>query len=306
MAISLGFILPPIRIRDNMQINPNEYVVKVRGVKVASGEARPDEFLAMDSGMASAPLDEGTPTREPAFNLKAYWIPESAKPRAEALGYTVVDATTVVVTHLTEIIKRQASDLLTREEIRRLVDNLREKAPGLVEEVTPKVVAFGELQKVLQRLLTEQVSIRDLEVILEVLGDYGAKTKDVEVLTEYARNALAASICEKYREADGRLYVITLDAGIEETVASAVQHTEAGSFLALAPAAAEAIRSALAEQIEKQVAAGHQALILTGPQIRHHVRKLMEKDIPGITVLSFNEIVREVNVESVGIARITR
>jgi flagellar biosynthesis protein FlhA len=305
MATNLGFIVPPIRIRDNMQLAPTDYVVKIRGVHVAKGAARPEEFLAMDSGMATGELD-GLKTREPAFNLPAYWITAEQKPKAETLGYTVVDATTVVVTHLTEIIKKNSADLLTREEVRRLVDAAREKSPSLIEEIIPKVVSYGELQKVLQKLLSEQVSVRDLEAVIEVMGDYAPKTRDADILAEYARNALAASICQSVRADDGKLYVATLDPGIEELVLGAVQHTDRGSFLALAPESAELVVRSIAEAVEHQVAAGRSPLVLTSPQIRHHIRRLIEKTIPGVAVLSYNEVSRETNIESVAMAKLAR
>ncbi|MCC6465827.1 MAG: flagellar biosynthesis protein FlhA [Planctomycetes bacterium] len=298
MALDMGLVVPPIRIRDNMQLEPNEYVFRIRGSEIARGVAMADSFLAMDSGMAQGELD-GIKTTEPAFGLPAAWVTAAEKPRAEAMGYTVVDATSVIATHLTETVKRHAPELLSREETNALLENLKGISPKVVEDSLAHLKP-GEIQKVLQNLLAERVSIRDLGRILEVLSDYGSRTKDPEVLTEYVRNAVSRTICEQLREADGRLYVITLSPELEDFIAGAIERTEGGAYLRLSPQAMNAVMNAVAKELEKLVGAGHAPVILSGPQVRAQVRRLVEGIQPGIACLSYNEIAREVQVESLG------
>jgi flagellar biosynthesis protein FlhA len=298
-AVDLGLVVPPIRIRDNMQLEPNAYVLKIRGTPIAQGTLVPDQWMAMDSGGAGGTL-EGTPTKEPAFGLPATWIAESQKPRAEALGYTVVDASTVLSTHLTEALKQHGHELLTRDEVNNLIKTLKEESPALVEEVVPAVLKPGEVQKVLQNLLREGVSIRDLGTILEALGDYGPRTKDPEILTEYVRNALARSLCQQHGGKDGRLHVVTLDPKLEDSIKAAVERSERGSFLTLAPAMVSRIGAQLGRELEKLLATGKTPVVLCSPAVRVHVKRIAETVQPGIAVLSYNEIVREAKVESVG------
>ncbi len=303
MAVELGLVVPPIRIRDNMQLEPNQYSVKVRGVQIASGTILPDQHLAMDSGAAAGPV-EGVRTREPAFGLAAYWIPEAQKQRAEALGYTVVDASTVLATHLTELVKQHAHELLTRDEVNNLIKTLKETSPAVVDEVVPALLKPGEVQKVLQNLLKEGVSIRDLGTILETIGDYAPRTKDPEVLTEYVRNALARTLCRQHVEKDGRMYVITLDPRLEDVIKAAIERTERGTFLALTPQMVGRIGERLSKEVEKLVTAGHTPLILCSPQVRAQVKKIADTIQPGIAVLSYNEIVRDIRVEALGMVAV--
>ncbi|MCF6227453.1 MAG: flagellar biosynthesis protein FlhA, partial [Planctomycetes bacterium] len=261
-----------------------------------------DHFLAMDSGMAQGDLD-GIKTTEPAFGLPAVWITSAEKPRADAMGYTVVDATSVIATHLTEAVKIHASELLSREETNGLLDNLKKSAPKVVEDALAHLKP-GDVQKVLQNLLSERVSIRDLARILEVLSDFGARTKDPDVLTEYVRNALSRNICEQLREADGRLYVVTISPELEDFIGNAIERTEGGSYLRLSPPAMNAIMKSIADELEKLVGAGHAPIILCGPQTRAQIRKLSEGIQPGIACISYNEVVREVEVESLGMVPI--
>lgn len=302
MALDYGVVVPPIRIRDNMQLEPNEYLFKIRGSEIARGVAMADHFLAMDSGMAQGDLD-GIKTTEPAFGLPAVWITSAEKPRADAMGYTVVDATSVIATHLTEAVKIHASELLSREETNGLLDNLKKSAPKVVEDALAHLKP-GDVQKVLQNLLSERVSIRDLARILEVLSDFGARTKDPDVLTEYVRNALSRNICEQLREADGRLYVVTISPELEDFIGNAIERTEGGSYLRLSPPAMNAIMKSIADELEKLVGAGHAPIILCGPQTRAQIRKLSEGIQPGIACISYNEVVREVEVESLGMVPI--
>ena len=304
MAMELGLVIPPIRIRDNMQLEPNEYVIRIRGVRVARGEAYPEQFMAMDSGVTTGEIT-GIETVEPAFGLKAVWIRAAQRPEAESLGYTVVDATTVVATHLTEVIKTNAHDILNRQEVNRLIENVKETSPAVVEELIPNMLKASDVQHVLQNLLRERVSIRNLELILETLGDYAGRTKDADILTEYVRNALAGQICQANAEEDGTLYVVTMDPGLEETVQSSIEHTERGSFLTLSPKTAGDIVQAISGELEKLLAAGHPPVVVCSPTIRMHVRRLTENNLPQLVVLSYNEIVRNVKVETVGMVVLT-
>ena len=228
-AIELGIIVPPVRIRDNMQLGANDYVVKIKGQAVGRGVTYPEQFLAMDNGATSGPIPGGTLTTEPAFGLPAYWITESERSQAELLNYTVVEATAVMATHLTEIIKSHAYELLTRQEVKKLVDNLKERVPALIEEVIPTQVKPGELQKVMQNLLRERVPVRDLETIIETLGDCISRTKDLEVLTEYVRNALARTICKQYVDDQDRLWCFTLEPALEELINGHLDRSERGT-----------------------------------------------------------------------------
>jgi flagellar biosynthesis protein FlhA len=247
---------------------------------------------------------EGIDTKEPAFGLPAVWVTKSQKDRAAALGYTVVDAESVVATHLTEVIKDHAAEILTREQVTSLLENLKESAPNLVDEVYPKVLSSGEIQKVLQNLLRERVSIRNLEAVVEALGDCAARSKDPEILTEYARNAVARVICNALAESDGKLHVVTMDPRLEESIDRAVQRTESGSYLTLPPADIRRIVEAVTREVEKLAAAGHVGVVLTSPQVRAHVRRMTEADLPSLAVISYNELVPEVQVESLGMVTV--
>ncbi len=304
IATDLGLVVPPIRIRDDIRLDANEYVIKIHGGTVARGTAIPDRYLAMDSGMATGPVD-GIETTEPAFGLPAVWIQEDQREQAERKGYTVVDAETVIATHLTEVIKNRAHEILTREEVRRLLGNVRERAGELVDEVIrPELLNIADLQKVLQNLLRERVCIRNLETILEVLGDYGRRTKDPEVLTEYCRNALARWICNEYAEGENTLYVVTMDPRLEERIQRAVEHTEGGSFLTLRPAEVQRIVEATQAALNALWTAGHQGILLASPQVRSHVKRMTEAAIPMLAVLSYNEILPEYSVESLGMVQV--
>jgi len=262
LAAEMGVVMPPVRIRDNMQLQPNDYHIKLRGNSVAGGQVYPDQSLAMDGGLASEPLP-GTRTREPAFGLDAVWVESGQTQRAESLGYTVVDAESVLATHLTEVVKSHAAELLTREETNNLITQLKEKAPKLTEEVLggeSPTIKPGELQRVLQNLLSERVPVRDLESIVETLGDWAARTKDLDVLTEYVRNALRRTICTQYtvREAGGnpmepdapavdvnRLYCVSLDPMLEDQVNGYIERSAEGSSLSMPPAVANKITAAI-------------------------------------------------------------
>ena len=302
VALELGIIVPPVRIRDNMRLDPNEYIIHIKGNPVARGQAHVGMFLAMDSGLASGEIVEGIETREPAFGLPAWWIPDSERQRAEMHNYTVVDASSVMATHLTEVIKNHASELLTREEVNKLINKLKEHAPSVVDEVVPSVMKVGDIQKVLQNLLRERVPVRDLETILETLGDWASRTTDVSILTEYVRNALARTICEQYVDDTGVLRVVTLDPGLDDRITAHIEHNDRGSFLTMPPEVARKVAAEIAEAVRPLVSAGHAPVVLTSPQVRAQVKRVADSAVPSLAVLSFNEIVRGIKVESMGMA----
>jgi flagellar biosynthesis protein FlhA len=304
IATDLGIIVPPIRIRDNMQVGANDYIVKIRGQAVARGVAYPEQFLAMDNGAASGPIRGGTKTIEPAFGLPAYWITESERAGAELLNYTVVEATAVLATHLTEVVKSHAHELLTRQELKNLIDNLKTRFPALVEEVIPTQVKPGELQKVMQNLLRERVPVRDLETIVETLGDFSSRTKDLEVLSEYVRNALARTICKQYVDESDRLWCITLDPGLEELINGHLDRSERGTTNTMPPQTSQQIVKQIANKINELTQAGRSAVLLCTPQIRLAVRRMIEAALPQVAVLAYNELASDVTVEAIGLVGI--
>jgi flagellar biosynthesis protein FlhA len=301
IATELGIIVPPVRIRDNMQIGANDYVVKLRGQAIAKGVAYPEQFLAMDNGAASGPIRGGTIITEPAFGLPAYWITEPERAHAELLNYTVVEATAVLATHLTEVIKSHANELLTRQELKNLLDNLKTRFPALVEEVVPTLVKPGELQKVMQNLLRERVPVRDLETIVETLGDFSTRTKDVEVLSEYVRNALARTICKQYVDEQDRLFCITLDPALEELVGGHLERSDRGTTNTMPPQTAQQIVGQISTKMSELTQSGRSAVLLCTPQIRQAVRRMIEGALPQVAVLAYNELTSDVSVEAIGL-----
>ncbi|MCH8880858.1 MAG: flagellar biosynthesis protein FlhA [Planctomycetes bacterium] len=301
-ASELGIVVPPIRIRDNIQLEPNQYAIKLRGVQIARGETLPGQLLAIDSGLVTEKIS-GMDTTEPAFGLPALWIDEDQKQLAEHRNYTVVEASSVLATHLTEIIKKHADELLTRESVNRLLDNLKETSPKVVEEVVPNVLKVGEIQKVMQALLRERVPVRDLEIVLETLGDWAPRTKDPEVLTEYVRNALARTICQMHRSRDNKIYCLTLDPAIEDLVNKHLERSDRGTTLTMSPELQNRIAAATKAEAEKaiQSSGGQTPVVLCSPQVRAWVRRIIEAALPQVAVLAFNEIVRGVEIESLGL-----
>ncbi|HIJ72833.1 MAG TPA: flagellar biosynthesis protein FlhA [Candidatus Hydrogenedentes bacterium] len=299
LATKMGFVVPVIRIVDNMRLRPNEYCVKLREAEIARYELLPDHFLAMNPGLVEEEI-EGIPTVEPAFGLQAMWVARENRDAAERLGYTIVEPSAVLATHLTELIMNYASELLTRQDVDRLVEHLKETAPRVVEELLPNVLTLGEVQKVLQNLLRERVSIRNLETILEVLADYGARTKDVELLTEYARHALARQICADYADEAGTLHVATLAPELERELIEAIRQAETGEYVPIDPARADAVAAETARAVQPMVVAGHDPIVLTSAQIRRYFKRIVERDIPKLIVLSYNEIDPRVQLESEG------
>lgn len=304
VALELGIVVPVIRIRDNIQLRPNEYVIKIKGNQIATGEILLDHYLAMSPGFDDDSV-VGIETVEPAFGLPALWVTEENKEIAELSGYTVVDPPSVVATHLTEVIKRHAHELLGRQETRALIDNVREVAPVLVDELIPGSLSIGEVQKVLQKLLREKVSIRNLTVILEALADHAMYTKDPEVLTEYVRQAMSRQITLQYTEPGQPLRVITAGPGLEKTISEHVEQTEQGSYLAIDPETSQRIYQNMSAEVSRMVNSGQQPIILSSPAVRMYLRQLMERMMPDVPVLSYSELEPHVEVQSVGMVNIS-
>ncbi len=296
-AMNNGFIVPPVHIKDNLQLSPNQYSFSLKGVEVASAEMLPGHFMAMDPGMVTETI-KGVPTKEPAFGLPAIWITEDKKERAQIAGYTVVDCTTVMATHISEIIKQHAKELIGRQEVQNLLDNLAKTYPKLIEELVPEIVSLGTIMRVLQNLLGEGVSIRDLRSILESMADWAPVTKDTDILTEYVRHALARTISHDLA-IDNVIPLITLDKATENEIAQAVQHKETGSYLTIDPTKAQLILDSIGEALPL-FEGGQQPTLLAAPQIRPHVRKLTERYYPQLVVLSHNEILPNIKIKSLG------
>ena len=301
-ALELGLVVPTIRIRDNIQIKPNAYIIKLKGIEIARGELMLDHYLAMNSGTVFEEVP-GIETTEPAFGLPALWISEHEREQAELNGYTVVDAVSVLATHLTEIIKQHAAEILGRQETQNLLDNLQKTNGALVDEVVPNLLSVGEVQKVLANLLHERISIRDMSTILEVLADYGTATKDTDVLTEYVRHAMARHITQQNVQ-NGVLPCITLDPAIENKIAGSVQRTEHGSYVSLDPDSMQKLLMALQEELKKLTDQGYQPIVLTSPTVRPYFRNLVERSIAGLIVLSHAEIEQNVEIQILGVVRI--
>jgi flagellar biosynthesis protein FlhA len=300
IAAELGIVIPPVRIRDDVGLDSHEYVMRVRGSEVARGGVMAGHHMAMNPGDAMGQLP-GIPTTEPAFGLPAVWIPETGRAEAEALGWTVVDAESVVVTHLTEVLRAHASELLTRQETRNLLDQLKEVNGAVVEEVVPDVLSLGEVQRVLQALLRENVSIRDLGAVLEAIGDKARLTRDPAMLAEYARQALGRTITAPFLDAEGTLRVIALDPSLEQAMAEALVQTADGEFLALDPNLAAQVVESAAEQVELAIAGGGRPVLLCSARVRRHLRQLCEQRLPQLAVCSYNEISPGIGVETSGV-----
>lgn len=298
-ALELGLVVPVIRIRDNVQLGPQEYCIKIKGNEVARGQLMIDHYLALKS--EEDDFITGIETIEPAFGMPALWIDELTKEEAELYGYVIIDPPSVVSTHLTEVIKRHAHELIGREEVKGLIDHLRETSPAVVEELIPQQLTLGEVQKVLAKLLKEKVSIRNLATILETLADYAVATKDTDVLTEYVRQALSRQITQQFSPAGEALKVITVGASIEKRFANAIQRTEQGSFLSLDPESTQQIYEALVEQVQRVQQQGIQPVLLTTPGIRVYMRQFLERFSADIAVLSYNELEPQLEVQSIGV-----
>lgn len=302
LALELGIVIPVVRIRDNIQLQPNEYRIKIKGNEMAKGELLLDHYLAMSPGEDNS--IEGIDTIEPSFGLPAKWITDQVKEEAEMLGYTVVDPPSVVSTHLTEIIRANASELLGRQETKQLIDHLHEASPILVEELTPTPMSIGEIQKVLSKLLSENVSVRNLPIIFETLADYSKLTSDVDVLTEYVRQSLARQITAQHVGNEHELKVLTVSAGIEKMIADSIQQTEHGNYLAMDPQMSQSILEAMSKEIERIAFFEQSPVVLCSPAVRMYVRQLTERYFPQVPILSYNELEASIEIQSVGVVNV--
>ncbi|NLK51763.1 MAG: flagellar biosynthesis protein FlhA [Syntrophomonadaceae bacterium] len=298
-ALELGLVVPPVRIRDNMQLKPNVYIIKIRGVQVAQGEVMIDHYLAMSPGIED-PEIQGIDTREPAFGLPAKWITPAMRERAELSGYTVVDPPSVIATHLTEIIKSHAHEILGRQDVQTLLDHVKQNYPAVVNDLVPELLSVGEIQKVLGNLLQERVPIRDLVTILETLADYARLTKDLDVLTEYVRQALRRYICKQYVREDNTLPVITLDPALEQLIRDSLQTSDYGTFIALEPQQAQNLIQQISKLAEQAVQHGYQPIVLSAPVVRLYLKRLVERVLPNLIILSYNELDNQVEVQASG------
>lgn len=295
-ALELGVIVPSIRLRDNIQLEANEYVIKIKGVPVAGGQVMIGHFLAMNSSNSEEKV-EGIPTQDPTFGLPALWINDKEREKAELLGYTIVDPPSVIATHLTEVIKKYSYEFMGRQQVQTLIDHLRESYPYLVDDVIPKIVSLGDVQKVLSNLLREGIPIRDMVTILETLGDYGQYTNDPVMLTEYVRQSLKRAITKRFAPGN-KARVVTLDPSLEQLIADNIQQTEQGSYLSIEPHIIQKIFQSLKDAVEKLVSFGIEPIILTSPQIRAHFKKLTEQLTPDLIVLSYNELEQNIEIYS--------
>jgi flagellar biosynthesis protein FlhA len=295
----MGMIIPPIHVRDNLQLKSDEYVLMLKGVEIAKAEIMTGYLLAMDSGSVKRKI-EGIPTQEPAFKLPALWISKDKKEEAQVAGYTVVDPSTVIATHLTELIRTHAHELLGRQDTQKLLDNLAKTHPKVVEELVPNQLSVGGVQKVLQNLLRERVSIRDLLTICETLADFALVNKDPEILTEFVRQKIARSIVNPYLEKSGELPVLTLATQVEDIIRESIQRSDHGAFLTLEPTMAQRLLDSIQQSVEKIAAEGYQPIILCSPTTRRHLRQFLERFLPQIMVLSHGELTSQTKVRSLG------
>ncbi|MBO5485710.1 MAG: FHIPEP family type III secretion protein, partial [Eubacterium sp.] len=303
IALELGCVVPMIRLRDNIQLNPNQYLIKIKGVPVSEGEILFDHYMAMNPGYVEEEIS-GIPTYEPSYHLPALWITESQRERAESLGYTVVDPPSIIATHLTEIIRSHLDELLTRQDVQNLIDNVKDANSTLIGELVPKLLSVGEIQKVLQNLLAEGISIRDLITIFETLADYAPTTHDTDVLTEYVRQNLKRAISNQYFFSNEPTSVVTLDPKAEQEIMNSVKQTEQGSYLALDPDYTQRLMVSLREETSKLEELGKTPIIITSPIVRMYFKKLTAEQFRNLHVLSYNEIDSDVELQSVGMVTV--
>ena len=303
IALELGCVVPIIRLRDNIQLNPNQYVIKIKGVPVSEGEILFDHYMAMNPGYVEEEIT-GIPTFEPSFHLPAIWINENQRERAETLGYTVVDPPSIIATHLTEVIRKHLDELMTRQDVQNLINNVKDANSTLVDELVPKMLGVGEIQKVLQNLLREGISIRDLITIFETLADYAPTTRDTDILTEYARQSLKRAISNKFFSQNEMTSVVTLDPQIEQEIMDSVKQTEQGAYLTLDPETSQNIINAVGEEIAKLQNLGKNPIIITSPIVRMYFKKLTSDYFKDLIVISYNEIDSSVELQSVGMVTI--
>jgi flagellar biosynthesis protein FlhA len=303
VAGDIGILLPKVRIRDNMRLEQNQYRIKIADMPVAVGVAHPGHLLAIESGTGAGKLP-GIATKDPAFGTPAVWIEQGLRDRAEMQGYTVVEPGSVIATHLTEVVRKHADEILTRDATKHLVNELKQNSPAVVDELIPGAMKLAEVQQVLQMLLREAVPIRQLSAILETLGDYAGRTKDPILLVEYVRHRLARTICTRYRDGENRMYVVTLDPALEDKIRAGFDHNEHGLFLRISPQTTEAVCRAIATEIDKLTAMHKPPVVLVSPQIRPALKQLTAAHLPQLVVLSYNEITRDTKIESAAMASV--
>ncbi|MBO6113989.1 MAG: flagellar biosynthesis protein FlhA [Lachnospiraceae bacterium] len=303
IALELGAVVPIIRLRDNIQLNPNQYIIKIKGIQVSEGEILFDHYMAMNPGYVEDEIT-GIPTLEPAFHLEAMWITESQRERAESLGYTVVDPPSIIATHLTEVIKHHLDELLTRQDVQNLIDNIKESNKTLIDELVPKLLGVGDIQKVLQNLLKEGISIRDLVTIFETLADYAATSRDTDILTEYVRQSLKRAISNKYFGDENMTEVITLDPKVEQMIMGSIKQTEQGAYISLDPAVTKKILNATEVEIQKLENKGLNPIIITSPIVRMYFKKMTNEYFSDLVVISYNEIDSDIELKSIGVVTI--
>lgn len=299
VAGELGFLVPVIRVRDNMNLQPNQYIIKIKGAEVASGEILADHYLSISSGIDDDSIP-GTPTKEPAFGLEAKWINSSYREQAELSGYTVVDAPTVLATHITEVIKIHSHEILNRQDVKKLIDHVKEQAPAVVEELIPDLLSLGQVQKVLANLLRERISIKDMVTILETLADYASLTKDIDRLTEHVRQGLNRQIIQPLLDAQRKLPVLTIEPRIEQMILDNLRPSDYGNYVNIDPNIMQKILKQIALQVEKIVLNGYQPVILCAPVVRINLKRMTERQIPNLIIISYNELVQGIEVQALG------
>ncbi len=303
LALEMGFIIPSIHIRDNLKLRPDEYNVMLKGVEIARGNIMMGHHLLISADGHDAKI-KGIPAKEPAFGLPAMWITERDKDLAQSKGHVVVDPATVVTTHITELIKTHADEILGRNDVQALLDNLEEHYPRMVKEIVPKQVPVSVVHRVLQRLLRERVSIRDLMTIVETIGEYAQVTKNADILTGYVRQNLARTITKQYADIDGNITVMIMSPDVEDKINRSIQHTDFESFVLPDPNIVNKLVTNLQRLVSAFTTSGLQPIVLCSPNTRIHFRKILEKFYPGMVILSHNEITREVNVKSLGMVEL--
>lgn len=303
LALEYGIIVPALHVRDNLQLKPSGYRLLLKGNPIAKADIMLGHYLALSPGEVSEPI-KGVPTRDPAFDLPAIWIPENRREAAVRAGYTVIDPSTVMATHLTELFKKHAAELLNRQTVQQLLDNLADAQPKLIEELIPSLMTTGAIQKVLQNLIRERVSIRDLQTICEALADHAPLTKDPDILTEYVRQSLARTITRPYESEEGRFHILSLQQSLEERISRGIQKTEHGSFLSLEPSFLHQLIQAASAEVKRVVGQGYHPVILSSPLLRRHLKKIFERFLPDVVVVSHNELTSPLEIQSIGVIRV--
>ena len=303
LAKELGFIVPPIRLRDNLQLESNKYAIKIKGQEIATGELYPGYFLALDPGSVTVELD-GIKAVDPTYGMAGVWVTEDQKEHAESVGYTLVDAVSVLITHLSEIIKTHGHEIISREDVQKLIDNVNSENPAVVKEVIPALLSLGGVHEVLKNLLRERVSIRDLVTMLETIGDHAGTCKDPELLTEYVRQSISRTVCQKFVTKENKLFIVSVDPVLDQKIANSVHKTETGSFLALEPELAQKFVDEIMTTVKESISMSYEAVILSSSNTRMHIRKLIENLLPTVPVLSYKEVPFGIQIESVGIVNV--